>query len=728
MKRPFLWMGLSFALGILFSRTFSLPPKFTFYALLTLLPMIPFYKKKILFLGTLLIGFFLLGGLVEGLDRSLPNDHIARFEETGKMVISGKILSLPEVSKKGKREMISFVLDLRDLYYRKELKKVSGKIQVFLFNPNTALEYGDEVRLWGELKTPEAKSNPGQFDYRRYLENEKIHRIFMGFGSRSVKLLQKGKPSFLKWVFRVRLAIKERIDYLFSFPENEVLSALLIGMRKKIPESIQDDFARTGTTHILAVSGLNVSIVGGLLYFLMRLMRLPRKLNALVSLVCVTVYVLISGYNAPVMRAGIMGGILMGGLLIDKESDLLNSLAIAFFALLFFKPQNLFSAGFQLSFISVFAIFLVVPPLKNNWFAEKKILTLTAKPSFFRKISRFYQDIFLATVAASLGTFPLILYYFRIASPISLLANLAIVPLMNFATFVGFLALPLLFASGKVSFPLILATKLAIKVSLLMNHLLAKIPFASFYFPSPPLYVLWVYYVGVLSFLLLPKHKKEWIRSNWAISTILVSAIIFGILISVSHRDDSLRIHILRLKQGRVIFLEFPSGSGNLLVNTGKGKPQEEWKWVVKPFLMGRGVQNIQTILLGSFYEKDIGGLEGLIESFRCQTILIPSLDRPSSLNRTKVLGLLRRKRIKIGFLSDREAIESVPGVQLEWQSGEGASSLRVEYGGKSCLIVLEGLPNARAESLVVRPVKLEQAMTFEMNPHQVQVESFPLK
>ena len=480
--------------------------------------------------------------------------------------------------------------------------------------------------------------------------------------------------------------------------------------------------------HILAVSGLNVSIVGGLLYFLMRLAGFPQKLNAFISLIFVSIYVLISGYNAPVLRAGIMGAILMGGLLIERESEILNSLGIAFFALLFFKPQNLFLPGFQLSFLSVLAILLIVPRFNIESFGTEKNLLGVRRRSFWRGVLRFYLSIFLATAAATVGTLPLVLYYFRIASPISFLANLSIVPLMNLATFSGFLILPSLFAPDWVGACLKWLPLLSVKVSLVLNHLLARIPFASFYVPSLPMYLLWIYYGVILVFFLLPRERRKRLASGWVLSTIFVSTLVIGIFVSLIHRDSSLRIHILHLKQGRVVFFQFPGGIANLLMNTGKGKPQDEWKWVVKPFLMSRGVQTLSAILLSSFESRDIGGLEGLMSHFKCETVFLPRQSRHPSTKGKGILGLLRRRKVKVQFLSAQQRIEGFTDVRLEWFADGKDSFMKVQYQGKNVLVVFEGTPDASGEDFVIKVEGLKEAKTFQINSHKSQVESFPLK
>jgi len=427
-----------------------------------------------------------------GLAGIVPADDISKLAGEGKVAITGRIDSLPEIRMRGRREKIAFVLSVQAVEIRGRTERRQGKVQVSVFNSGADLQYGNRVRLFGELRVPPAAAGPGQFDYRKYLANRGIRRIFMAFGKRSMRVLGEGDSSFLKKIFLFRTAILRKIDTSLPFPENQILSALLVGARKGIPQEISDDFVKTGTTHILAVSGMNVSIVSGFIYLLLRLCFIPRRLNALFCLLFIGAYVLLSGCNAPVARAGIMGGLLMLGLFLEKESELANSLAIAFFILLFANPGNLWACDFQLSFLSVLGIHFFGPRLENECLIDQDGKKEAATP--LRRLGRFYRDILWVTFAAMLGTWPLLLYYFRLFSPVSFLANLAILPPMNFATFAGFLVLPFLFLWEKAGVLLGILPLGAIYLSVRCTHWLAGVPFGHFYLPAFGTGILWLYY------------------------------------------------------------------------------------------------------------------------------------------------------------------------------------------------------------------------------------------
>lgn len=500
MRRPAVRIALFFLAGIFISRVLGVPSGTSFALLLPCLFLIPRFKKRELFMGALCAGFFLLGVCREGLERRIPPEDISSFAPQTKEILLGVISTAPEIRRKGKREQSSFALKLRGSFRDGKLEKRSGKIQVFIFNSGRRFEFGDIVKISGELKIPPSASGTGGFSYRAYLETKGIRRVFYGYGRGSVLSVEKGLLSFNKRVLRIRDSVEARLEKHFPFPEREILKALLIGARRNIPSQISADFSKTGTTHILAVSGMNVSIVSGFAYFLLRLCFLPRRINACLCLVFIGFYVFLAGCNPPVARAGIMGGILMTGLIFEKDSELLNSLAIALFVLLFLNPLNLWALDLQLSFLCILSIFFFAFSVKNECLVQENGSAQKTSPA--RRILRFYAEIFRMTFAATLGTWPLILYYFHIFAPSAFIANILVVPLMNFATFTGFLALPFLFLFGDRASFLAFFPLWAIRLSTWINHGLAAIPFGHFYFYSFPRILVWGYYgIGFPAFL-----------------------------------------------------------------------------------------------------------------------------------------------------------------------------------------------------------------------------------
>ena len=449
------------------------------------------------------------------------------------------------------------------------------------------------------------------------------------------------------------------------------------------------------------MSGLNVSIVGGLLYFLLRFL-LPRKLNAFFSLCLVFFYAAISGFNAPVLRAAIMGGILLAGIMVDKDADVMNSLAAAFLILMIMNVEHLFSAGFQLSFLSVLGMILLMPREKLDAHAKNGRYGQSRRSRWIRAIVKFFIDILTATFAATAATLPMVLYYFRIVSPVSFLANLILVPLMNFATFMGFITLPLFFVNPGFAEAAARIPLAAVKAAFAVNAALAQLPFASFHAPSPHPVFIGLYYAAFLAIIFLPAESKKRLKSPWAAGCLAICLIIAVVYAAALYREPTLKIHALHLKQGSVALIEFPGRRRNLLVNTGKSRPGIEWDRIVKPFLISRGIQTVDTVVLSSCLVKNSGGLEDLMDEFHSRKIFLPLETGGDSGARRRVLALIRQKNLRPEFLSNGRLIEDCAGVHLRWQDKEGPA-LELLYRGQRRVIPSEGRNKSLVESFCLR-------------------------
>ena len=217
------------------------------------------------------------------------------------------------------------------------------------------------------------------------------------------------------------------------------------------------------------VSGFNVGIVIFIIILLLRILRIPKAARLIITLMIIPIYCFMTGAATPVIRASIMAAVFMMALLIRREPDIYNSLSIAAVFILAFNPLQLFDIGFQLSFISVISIV----------YLYTKIRLLLRVDYLKNKPLRFLAESCLVSFAAWIGTLGFIAYYFRFISPVTVLANIIIVPLATLITLCGF-ALIMLPQLAQFFAP---ACELAVFLLLKANSFLVKLPAAYFHLP-----------------------------------------------------------------------------------------------------------------------------------------------------------------------------------------------------------------------------------------------------
>lgn len=283
---------------------------------------------------------------------------------------------------------------------------------------------GDRVTVTGELELPPVARNFGGFDYRAYLQTQRVHWLLKGTGTASVTAVPPASwqlTGILRWNDAARAALGAEMDRLFQEPHAGYMKGLVIGIQDDLDPETFKQFSQLGLTHILAISGMHVAVYVGVILFLLRRLRFTRETALTLTLLLVPVYVMLSGAGPSIVRAGLMSMIALLAARLGLLKDGMNILAAAALMMLVWNPYFLLSVSFQLSFL-VTAGLMVYTPL--------------AAPLFAR-LPKWLGGSVTVTLIAQLVSFPLTVYYFNQFSLLSFIANLLLVP------FITFLVLPL---------------------------------------------------------------------------------------------------------------------------------------------------------------------------------------------------------------------------------------------------------------------------------------------
>jgi len=450
---------LFFCLGIILGHYIPISVEAVFFSLVIcfICCLVSFKLEKFtnLFLLCLIV---LLGAFHYKNSTYLPKIHISNFlyyKDETKYVISGYIKSEPRYKDNG----LEFIFSVSELEFDYKKQNCSGDILVKVMQANGLL-YGEELVLVGHIQLPT----------KFYPEN--ISGIMRINNPQCVIRRNRNKGFFIKRFAFLLKARAERLIYgRLSPPAAAVLDAMVLGEKNNIPKFIYASMIKSGTVHILVVSGFNVGVVIFIIMLLLKLLHLSRTLRYLLTIICLIIYCFVTGASAPVLRATIMGGFLLVGFLIKREAQVYNSISLAALVILFINPKELFSISFQLSFVSVLAIVILYPAIK----------VLIHLDSINLNFIKLVIEGCCVSLSAWLGTFGLILYYFKIFSPVTVLANIAIVPLATLITLSGFsfLLSCLIFPPLTVYFAH--SIELLVLILLKVNNFFIQLPFAYLY-------------------------------------------------------------------------------------------------------------------------------------------------------------------------------------------------------------------------------------------------------
>ncbi|MFK7844084.1 MAG: ComEC/Rec2 family competence protein, partial [Rhodothermales bacterium] len=452
-RAPLAGIAVFFISGIIAGNALSYNPAhfllilFCCCAFLFLMPIIWMYQNRQSLSLTPLFTFCLFGGAVFGagclgfLSTNLhPGHHVTSLDHAAaEYIMLGEIQTPPATTTYAHR----FVINAERVYVQDTIKSVGGLIQVNLERSDSHIlrgnvSPGQMVLLRGRLERPRAPRNPGAFDYRSYLRRKGITRIL---DAEEIHVLGPGH-SITSRALHLRYAFQQTIqssinNHVQHTEARSILYALILGNQSDISQSTKLNFQQTGLTHLLAVSGLHVMLVGFIVYhlllpFCLRLgfsWRQTERIRGLATIIILCIYMTVTDFKAPVVRASIMAFLMIAGAIFQRPSSSINTMGAAALLLLIYQPTQLFDVGFQLSFAAVLSILILVNPLTSlipaSWMKHFMV--------------RFCLQSMLVSVSATLGTLPILVYHFGFISLAGILLNIVALPLTAAALGAGLL-------------------------------------------------------------------------------------------------------------------------------------------------------------------------------------------------------------------------------------------------------------------------------------------------
>lgn len=391
-----------------------------------------------------------------------------------RVALIGSVAGSPEMREKGQR----FVLEVKHDEVKTRVLVSAGF--------EHELEYGDAVEVSGKLTKPEnfIGDNGKEFDYVNYLKKD---GIYYKVDFAEVVKIGSGEGSALKRVlFNFKNKLLEKVDYAVPKTAGLLLSGLILGERAEFPTEMREEFIRTGTIHIVALSGYNITIVSE--WFRALLSSFSPLVSLWGTILSIILFVLMTGASSTGVRAGIMAGLVLLAKYTGRTYDAGRALVLAGTIMVLINPMVLlYDVSFQLSFIATFAIIFLSPKMKKY---------------FYFVTERFHlREIITDTFSAYIFVLPFILYKMGNLSLVALPANILVLPFIPLTMMLGFIVVFSGFLSGTLSLVFGFITSLFLKYELAIIHFFSSLPFASFMLPNFPLVLVILVYAGFVYFV-----------------------------------------------------------------------------------------------------------------------------------------------------------------------------------------------------------------------------------
>ncbi len=590
------------------------------------------------------------------------------------------------------------------------------------------LKYGDKIRFSGEFIEATKQRNYGGFNYKQYLKTLKI------YGSIKVEEIEVIASNQTNLFFRITneiaFNIKQKIDSFMKKEDAAILKGLLLGDTREIADEVQENFRISSISHILAVSGMHVTyvIMGIKMLFESHLGKRKTKFIIIIFLI---LYTFITGFSPSIVRASVMGILLVGAEILHRKNDIWNSIAISLLLILFYNPFLIMNVGLQFSYLGTIGIIVfhknILKLLKDIKTKNKKW-----KYQYNKKIMKFInkvKEVLAVTISAQLTILPVMIYHFNLLGIYFFITNLLVSIIIGPIIMLG--AIAIFFSIFLFPITQILRVILEILIkSLIVISNFSKIPFSKIYVATPKIYDIILYFILIFLFNLLYTlyHSKELNRTQMRARNLIalirykvfmnrgkykkIIFILVFIIIFISITPKKLNIHFVDVGQGDCTFIVTPRKQTILIDGGGSAsKEYDVGKNTLLPYVLDRGYTKLDYIFISHFDQDHVAGILTILEELKVETVIIPKQEENTE-NYQKFLELIKEKRIKVNIIKkgDRVNIEKNVYFDILWPEKEqikenvinnNAIVMKMHYGNFS--ILFTGDIEEKAEEKILK-------------------------
>jgi competence protein ComEC len=681
-RLPLVWFSLAFLAGIVLASLVSLHI-FVWIALFVIadlliivsrfltrrLPSAPFFFSPFFFV--LLFALFLGAARYEYSIPRFNAFHIAFYNDRDyDMLVTGTLAEPPDY----RDNYTNLRLDVTNVDTGDGDLPANGLLLARVSN-NQTFRYGDILRLRGSLKTPPENED---FSYRDYLAAQHIHSYM---SSAEVTFLpgRGGSP-----IYAALYDFKERalanIYRLFPDPESSLMAGILLGVDTGLTQELQQAFKNTGTAHIIAISGFNISIIAGLFVTFFSRFFGPRR-GMLLAVIGIIFYTVLVGGDAAVVRAALMGSLALFAKEVGRRQAALNTLlAVALFMCLW-NPLYLWDVGFQLSFFATLGLVLYADPFSQ--FANR-IITKYFPTSAAEKFASLFSEFVLLTLAAQVTTIPIMAYHFQRISLVSFLANPFILPAQPAVMILGGLAVllslvwfPLGQIAAWVTWPFVVYT-------IRMVEIFDRVPHGTIFLGELSIWFVILIYTLLFAVTFGGARIKEWFgamkqdRMRIPAGTGLVVLLLALLLVwraASAIPDQRLHITFLDVGSADAVLIKTPTGK-HVLINGGPSVTTLADE-------LGRRLpafnRKLDWLIVAGTDEEDLAALPRVIERYPPNAVLWSGNTQASFSS-----GVLNEYLA----LSDINVLTAEPEQVLEL--GDGATLRVLTVGPRGAVLLVE--------------------------------------
>lgn len=540
---------------------------------------------------------------------------------------------------------------------------------------------GDIVNLKATFNEANHKRNEGGFDYKNYLKSLKICGTIK---AEKIETISHRQNYALINEFTNK--VKENVEKILPEKEAGLLNGLLIGNTEKIDDEIQKSFKISSLTHVLAVSGMQVTYIVTVVYTIFN-KRLNKRIIGSISIFILVIYTAMTGFSPSIVRASIMGIIVIIAEMSYRKSDILNTISLSLIIMLIYNPFLITNVGLQLSYSGTIGIIIFYKPIleifNNIRIKNKKWkYKINLQSKYLKKI----KEAIAIILSAQIAILPIMIYTFNLIGTYFLLTNLLASILIAPITIIGAVLVGISFISWQISKILSICLKILIDL-LIMVSKFSELPFSKLYIPTPKIWMIIIIYVNIYiifkiiqiyhtkkpnitqkrvkNIIALFKYKIRRNKKKLSKSAVLI-ILIFSI---IRLMPNDLKINFVDVGQGDATFIITPDNHTILIDGGGSdSKDFDIGQNTLLPYILDKGYNKIDYVIISHFDNDHCGGLLYIIQEIKIDKILIGKQWNNCE-NYKKFIQLVKDKKIKVDILEaeDKFFIEKNLKLEVIW-------------------------------------------------------------
>lgn len=460
------------------------------------------------------------------------------------------------------------------------------------------IQIGNRIRCEVELRLPAMPTNPGEFNGSSYYRSRGID--FLGY-TKEIQMIDHGYSRVFQWLVQMQRKAQTCFYETLSEENAGIMSAMLLGTNWELDSEVRKLFQRNGIAHILAISALHISIIGGVLYRILRKFGCSYACAGIPVMVVLLLYGWMTGFSGSTIRAILMFLLMLGGDILGRTYDMLTATGLACLLMLVENPMRLLDAGFLLSFSAVLALGAVVPFVQESFGALSKpgLSEVRNNAKFRHGFVRYLKTSLISGGVLQVVTAPIIVYFYYDFPVYGIFLNLIVIPLMTpvvLCGFCGLLLYPVWPWAGEL---VLLPCEWILRLFCLLCKAIENLPGAIWHIGAVCLWEIGLYYGMVFLILILLLRRRR-------VQTVLLCVLLIcGIWF---RGGGTLRIVMLDVGQGDGLLMETP-GRHTILFDGGSSSRSKVGEYVLTPALKYYGTDCLDYVIVSHMDQDHVNGI-----------------------------------------------------------------------------------------------------------------------